>query len=75
MPDNIIHINEDALKGQLSELVRGTVEETLNILYNKRPTESRMQAVMSVVKCDRIPGQDTRIGSFNQSRRSKTKNA
>mgnify|MGYP000967463842 CR=1 FL=1 len=30
MHDNIIHLNEDVLKGQLSELVRGTVEETLN---------------------------------------------
>ena len=30
MPDNIIHIDEAAIKGQVSELVRGTVEETLN---------------------------------------------
>jgi transposase-like protein len=34
MHDNIIHLNEDALKGQLSELVRGTVEETLNNLLD-----------------------------------------
>lgn len=35
MPDNIIHLNEDVLKGQLNELVRGTVEETLNKLLDQ----------------------------------------
>lgn len=34
MHDNIIHLNEEVLKGQLSELVRGTVEETLNGLLD-----------------------------------------
>lgn len=31
----IIHLNEDKLKGQLSKLVRGTVEETLNKLLDE----------------------------------------
>jgi len=33
--DNIIHLNEEAIKNQLSELVRGTVEETLNNLLDQ----------------------------------------
>lgn len=33
--DTIIHLNEEAIKEQLSELVRGTVEETLNQLLDQ----------------------------------------
>jgi transposase-like protein len=35
VPDNIIHLDESALKNQLSELVRGTVEETFNNLLDQ----------------------------------------
>lgn len=35
MYENIIHLNEEAIKGQLSQLVRGTVEETLNKLLDE----------------------------------------
>lgn len=35
MSDNIIHLNENLLKNQLSELVRGTVKETLNNLLDQ----------------------------------------
>lgn len=35
MSDNIIHLNESLLKNQLGELVRGTVEETLNNLLDQ----------------------------------------
>lgn len=34
MPENIIHLNEEAIKNQLSQLVRGSVEETLNKLLD-----------------------------------------
>lgn len=34
MSDKIIHLNEEALKQDLSEIVRGTVEETLNKLLD-----------------------------------------
>lgn len=40
----IIHLNQDKLKGQLSELVRGTVGETLNKLLDEetgRMTEAK----------------------------------
>ncbi len=33
--DNIIHLNEEVLKNQLGDLVRGTIEETFNQLLNK----------------------------------------
>ena len=30
MSEKIVHLNEEVIKGQLKELVRGSVEETLN---------------------------------------------
>ena len=32
MPEKIVQLNEEVIKGQLKELVRGSVEETLNKL-------------------------------------------
>ena len=32
MPEKIVQLNEEGIKGQLKELVRGSVEETLNEL-------------------------------------------
>ena len=32
MSEKIVQLNEDVIKGQLKELVRGSVEETLNEL-------------------------------------------
>ena len=32
MSEKMIHLNEDAIKGEIKELVRGCVEETLNEL-------------------------------------------
>lgn len=32
MPKKIVQLNEDVIKGQIQELVRGSVEETLNEL-------------------------------------------
>ena len=32
MSERIVHLNEEAIKGQIRELVRGSVEETLNEL-------------------------------------------
>ena len=32
MSDNIVQFNEEIIKGQIKELVRGSVEETLNEL-------------------------------------------
>lgn len=32
MSDKIVQLNKEVIKGQLKELVRGSVEETLNVL-------------------------------------------
>ena len=43
MSKKIVQLNEELLKGQLQELVRGSVEETLNELLEKE-AESLTQA-------------------------------
>ena len=43
MLDKIVQLNEEIIKGQLKELVRGSVEETLNELLEKE-AESLTQA-------------------------------
>ena len=35
MPEKIVQLNEEVIKGQIKELVRGSVEETLNELLGK----------------------------------------
>ncbi len=35
MLDKILQLNEEVIKGQIKELVRGSVEETLNELLEK----------------------------------------
>ena len=35
MSEKIVQLNEEVIKGQLKELVRGSVEETLNELLKK----------------------------------------
>ena len=39
MSKNIIQLNEEAVKGELKDLVRKSVEETLNDLLNKEAYE------------------------------------
>ncbi len=43
MSEKIVQLNEEIIKGQLKELVRGSVEETLNELLEKK-AESLTQA-------------------------------
>ena len=38
MSDKIIQLNEDLIKHDLKDLVRSRVEETLNALLDKEPT-------------------------------------
>ena len=35
MSEKIVQLNEEVIKGQLKELVRGSVEETLNALLDQ----------------------------------------
>ena len=68
MPENIIHLNETVLKDQLSELVRGTVEETLNRLLDEEADR-----VANAGRYERTEGrQDTRAGSYNRKLQTKT---
>ena len=43
MPEKIVQLNEEVIKGQIKDLVRGSVEETLNELLEKE-AESLTQA-------------------------------
>ena len=43
MSEKIVQLNEEIIKGQIKELVRGSVEETLNELLDKE-AESLTQA-------------------------------
>ena len=47
MSEKIVQLNEEVIKGQLKELVRGSVEETLNELLEKVPTwtQAELQAL------------------------------
>ena len=40
MSEKIVQLNEEVIKGQLKELVRGSVEETLNELLEGRGRET-----------------------------------
>ena len=46
MPDNIIHIDGTAIKEQVGELVRGTVEEALNRMFDAEAMKSRKRRKM-----------------------------
>lgn len=62
MPDNIIHIDEAAIKGQVSELVRGTVEEALNQMLDAEADE-----ITKAQRYERSPDrQDTRAGHYKR---------
>ena len=47
MSEKNVQLNEEIIKGQLKELVRGSVEETLNELLEKVPTwtQAELQAL------------------------------
>ena len=44
MPEKIVQLNEKVIKGQLKELVRGSVEETLNELLEAEATSLTQEA-------------------------------
>ena len=41
MSEKIVQLNEEVIKGQIKELVRGSVEETLNELLEKEAEQRR----------------------------------
>lgn len=62
MSDNIIHLNESVLKNQLSELVRGTVEETLNNLLDQEADRLTNASRYEHTEARK----DTRAGYYNR---------
>ena len=55
----VIQIDEARIRDHLGEMVRGTVEETLNAMLD---TSFAMPAVTSVARLGRIPGPAATIG-------------
>lgn len=63
MSDNIIQLNEDLIKNDLKDLVRSSVEETLNALLDKEADE-----LISAQKYERSPErQGYRSGHYKRS--------
>ena len=75
MYEKIVQLNEEIIKGQIKELVRGSVEETLNELLEKE-AESLTQAARyerSRVKVKRFSGLLQKSWSLRKSRKSKAR--
>ena len=63
MSDNIIQLNEDLIKNDLKELVRNSVEETLNALLDKEADD-----LISAQKYERSPErQGYRSGHYKRN--------
>ena len=62
MSEKIVQLNEEVIKGQLKELVRGSVEETLNELLEKE-AESLTQAA----RYEREARQGYRSGHYDRN--------
>ena len=54
MSEKIVQLNEEVIKGQLKELVRGSVEETLNELLEQEAEKLTQAALASLISL--IPG-------------------
>ena len=50
MSSNIVQFNEEIIKGQIKELVRGSVEETLNELLEAEARNSPRQPATSAAR-------------------------
>ena len=55
MPEKIVQLNEEVIKGQLKELVRGSVEETLNELLEAAATTTAISPPLPEISPSRCP--------------------
>ena len=55
MSEKIVQLNEEIIKGQIKELVRGSVEETLNELLEKEAELPHSASVMSSTRRTETP--------------------
>ena len=58
----VIQIDEARIRDHLGEMVRGTVEETLNAMLDAEETSSAVPAVTSAARLGRTPGLAVTIG-------------
>lgn len=50
MSEKIVQLNEEIIKGQIKELVRGSIEVTLNELLEKEADQRHRLAAMSTAR-------------------------
>ena len=63
MSNNIVQFNEEIIKGQIKELVRGSVEETLNELL-----EAEAEKLTQTARCERSEArQGYRSGHYDRN--------
>ena len=55
MSEKIVQLNEEVIKGQLKELVRGSVEETLNELLEAEAEKLTQEPGTSAMSSARLP--------------------
>lgn len=79
MSDNIIQLNEAAIKGELKDLVRNSVEETLNALLDHEADElvnaeryERKPSIIGTFKFYHIPEIITRTDAFRSNRANRS---
>lgn len=63
MPEPIVTLNEESLRTDLRELVRGTVEDTLNACSRRRPATSSARSATSAPQTARLTARGTTSGS------------
>ena len=64
MPEKIVQLNEEIIKGQIKELVRNSVEETLN-----DPSETEAEKLIQTARYERSEQrQSYRSGHYSRNR-------
>ena len=63
MSEKIVTLNEEFIKGQIKELVRGSVEETLNELLEQEAAKLTQAAVTSATRPVRVIAAVTKTGT------------
>ena len=64
MSEKIVQLNEEVIKGQLKELVRGSVEETLNELLEQEAEKLTQAPATSEMRPDRVTAAATMTGTL-----------
>ena len=68
----VIQIDEARIRDNLGEMVRSTVEETLNAMLDAEAASSAVPAVTSAARLGRHPGWQLRSDAADQRRRGQS---